>query len=58
MDIFPTAMAAAGAKSTEGLDGQSFLPLLKTGMQVAKERDLSLPAVKEISAIWEKFPGP
>jgi arylsulfatase A-like enzyme len=40
MDIFPTAMAAAGAKSTEGLDGQSFLPLLKTGMQVAKERDL------------------
>ena len=40
MDIFSTAMEAAGAKSAEDLDGQSFLPLLKTGMQVAKERDL------------------
>ena len=40
MDIFPTVMEAAGVKSAEDLDGQSFLPLLKTGMQVAKERDL------------------
>jgi arylsulfatase A-like enzyme len=40
MDIFSTAVEAAGGKNAEGLDGQSFLPLLKTGMQVAKERDL------------------
>ena len=40
MDIFSTAMEAAGAKNAEDLDGQSFLPLLKTGMQVAQKRDL------------------
>lgn len=40
MDLFPTALEAAGGKPAEDLDARSFLPLLKTGMQVAPEREL------------------
>ena len=40
MDIFPTALEAAGGTPAGNLDGRSFLPLLKAGMQVAEERDL------------------
>jgi arylsulfatase A-like enzyme len=40
MDVFPTALEAAGGLPSEDLDGRSFLPLLKAGMQVAEERDL------------------
>lgn len=31
VDIFPTALDAAGVSRIDGLDGQSFLPFLKTG---------------------------
>lgn len=40
MDIFSTALEAAGGKPAEILDAHSFLPLLKSGMQIANERDL------------------
>jgi len=40
MDLFSTALEAAGGTPAEGLDGRSLLPLLQTGMQVASERDL------------------
>ena len=40
MDIFATALQAAGGTPADELDARSFLPLLKTGMQVAEERDL------------------
>lgn len=40
MDLFPTALEAAGGTPADDLDALSFLPLLKTGMQVAPERDL------------------
>ncbi len=39
MDIFSTAIEAAGGKPEEGLDARPFLTLLKTGMQVAEKRD-------------------
>ena len=40
MDLFPTVLEAAGGTPAGDLDARSFLPLLKTGMQVAPERDL------------------
>lgn len=40
MDIFPTAIKAAGGQVAEGLDGHSFLPFLKAGIQVSDKRDL------------------
>lgn len=40
MDLFPTALEAAGGSPAPGLDARSFLPLLKAGMQVADQRDL------------------
>lgn len=40
MDIFPTALEAAGGKADKDLDARSFLSLLKNGIQVAEERDL------------------
>jgi arylsulfatase A-like enzyme len=40
MDIFPTAVEAAGGTPAPGLEGRSFLPLLKAGMQLAEKRDL------------------
>ncbi|MFT6575826.1 MAG: arylsulfatase A-like enzyme, partial [Akkermansiaceae bacterium] len=40
MDIFPTAIEAAGGQAAEGIDGHSFLPLLKSGIQVSDKRDL------------------
>jgi len=40
MDIFSTAIEAAGGKPLEGLDARPFLTLLRTGMQVAEKRDL------------------
>jgi arylsulfatase A-like enzyme len=40
MDLFSTALEAAGGTPAEGLDARSLLPLLQTGMQVADERDL------------------
>lgn len=40
MDIFPTALKAAGGEPEKDLDARSFLSLLKNGIQVAEERDL------------------
>lgn len=40
MDLFPTALEAAGGKSPGGIEGKSILPLLNTGTQKAFERDV------------------
>lgn len=40
MDLFPTVLEAAGAAPATGLDARSFLPLLKSGIQVTEDRDL------------------
>lgn len=40
MDIFSTALEAAGGTPAGDLDARPFLTLLKTGMQVAEKRDL------------------
>ena len=40
MDLFPTALEAAGGKSPGGIEGQSILPLLKTGTQKPFQRDV------------------
>ena len=40
MDIFPTAIEASGSQPGSGLDGRSFLSLLKNGIQVTEKRDL------------------
>jgi arylsulfatase A-like enzyme len=40
MDIFPTAMEAAGLTPPEGIDGVSFLPTLRGAAQPEPDRDL------------------
>ncbi len=40
MDIFPTVLAAGGAKVGHEIDGRSFLPLLLNGDQEGFDRDL------------------
>lgn len=40
MDLFPTLIEAAGGISKNGIEGRSILPLLKTGSQVAFQRDV------------------
>ena len=40
MDLFPTALEAGGGQPASGLDGRSFLSLLKSGIQITEERDL------------------
>ena len=40
MDLFATAIDAAGGTSPDKIDGSTILPLLKTGAQPAFERDL------------------
>ncbi len=40
MDLFPTALAAAGLSSPSTIDGASILPLLTSGDQPAFKRDL------------------
>ncbi|MEJ6635176.1 MAG: sulfatase-like hydrolase/transferase [Akkermansiaceae bacterium] len=40
MDLFPTAIEAAGGKAPSGIEGRSILPLLKTGSQEPFQRDL------------------